>query len=177
MEMQTSKQWWDETKADPAKLIEWLKNQFHGELTASARIREFLKKFPTSSKAQSMVLDVIADQEYKHAWWVSGLLTARGAAAVRLTKEERYWAHTLPEITSFESGCAVAAKAEEMRLERIRVIVEDEDAPLDIRAVFAKILPEEQFHAQAFKRMASAEALANVSPAHARGLESLGLVL
>ena len=47
------------------------------------------------------------------------LLRARGAKPVVLDKDERYWRETLDGIDSFESGAAVAAHAEEMRLARI----------------------------------------------------------
>ena len=32
--MKTSVQWWEEVSKDQSKLINWLKNQYHGELTA-----------------------------------------------------------------------------------------------------------------------------------------------
>ena len=46
----------------------------------------------------------------------------------------------LAAIEDLETGCAVGAHAERMRLERIEVIAGDPEAPADIRAVFARIL-------------------------------------
>jgi rubrerythrin len=174
--MQTSQQWWDEVKADDAKLVSWLKDQYHGEATASVRITNFLSEFGRHDDA-ARVIEIIARQEATHALWVGELLEARGVKPAILPKDERYWNETLPAISDFESGCAVAAQAEEMRLERIRVIVADKDTPADIRAVFRKILPQEEFHERAFRKYTTEEALAKTRPNQVKGLEALGLVL
>ena len=62
-----------------------------------------------------------------------------------------------------------------MRLERIRAISSDATAPADIRAVFAKILPQEEFHARAFRRMASEAALLQTEGQHKLAKMALGL--
>ena len=40
-----------------------------------------------------------------------------------------------------------------MRLERIRVICDDEDAEEDIRSVFQRILKDEEWHEAAFRKI------------------------
>jgi len=116
-------------------------------------------------------------QEEDHAAWVGDLLRARGEEpCVLKDKEERYWQETLPGITSWESGCAVAAHAEAMRLDRIRVIVADPETPVDVRAVFARILPQEEFHERAFRAFAGDAALAATLHGHEEGARALGLV-
>ena len=92
----------------------------------------------------------IAAQERTHASWVGQLLQARGVTPQLLDKDDRYWRETLTGIDSLESGAAVAAHAEDMRLARIEVIASDSDphVPDDIRSVFARILPQERFHAR-----------------------------
>lgn len=174
--MKTSQEWWDEVKCDSVKLISWLKDQYHGEATASVRITNFLSEFGKHDDA-ARVIEIIARQEATHAMWVGHLLEARGIVPQILPKDERYWDQTLPAIEDWESGCAVAAEAEKMRLERIRVIVADKDTPPDIRKVFLKILPQEEFHERAFRRFTNAEALAKTRPSQIKGLEALGLVL
>ena len=82
----------------------------------------------------------------------------------------------MPHIESLETGAAVAAHAERMRLERIRVIAKDNTSPADIRQVFAKILPDEEFHETAFKKMAGQEAMEKTAAAHARGADLIGLI-
>lgn len=62
-----------------------------------------------------------------------------------------------------------------MRLERIRAIASDETAPADIREVFAKILPQEEFHARAFKKMTTDDMYAATADSHELGRVALGL--
>jgi rubrerythrin len=81
----------------------------------------------------------------------------------------------LPGIHDLESGCAVGAHAEKMRLERIEAIAQDPGAPPDVRAVFTRILPEERFHERAFREMAGGAALRAAEGAHELGRLALGL--
>lgn len=172
--LRTSKQWWEETKADEAKLNQWLVKQHRGEVTASKRIVDFATAYaldPTTN----MLLVMIAKEEEQHATWIAGLLKKRGLTPDTANAEKRYWAATIPEVTSFNTGAAIGAHAEWMRLKRIKVICEDDQAPSDIRKVFKKILKDELFHAKAFKEMAGLEALRSTYLAHQRGVELLGL--
>jgi rubrerythrin len=171
----TSEQWWEEVKADPAKLESWLQKQYHGEVTAADRIRDFAEKFSQPDTRASRILNLIASQEMDHASWVGSLLVARGIEPRVLDKDERYWEQTLPQIGNFATGAAVAAHAERMRLERIRVIAHDLEAPDDIRTVFDRILPQEVFHERAFTSLAGPEAMQATVEAHLQGREVIGL--
>lgn len=177
--MRTSEQWWVAVKADPELLMEWLKKQYHGEKTAAVRLTVFMEGYAQPAGASPQTLDIlktIIEQEETHAHWVAQLLQNRGEDPTLLTgKYERYWEHTLPGIDSFETGCAVAAHAEAMRLDRIRVIVQDPHSPADIREVFSKILPQEEFHERAFSKMAGEDALLRTQDAHDLGMIALGL--
>lgn len=172
--MKNSLEWWQEVKNDSAKLNDWLIRQYRGEVTAADRIEQFAQNFATAAKDQS-TLRAIAFQEKIHAKWVLELLKNRNLSPMVENAEERYWKETLPEIESFETGAAVGAHAETMRLERIRVIAEDDQAPSDIRKVFQKILKDEEWHAEAFTKMAGIKALEETSAAHLRGKNALGL--
>lgn len=174
--MRTPQQWWNDTKSDPDKFNNWLKDQYHGELTAVDRIEKYLMVHTHPDTPQYKMLKFVKDQEAEHASWVKDLLEARGLEATKLDKTERYWDKTLPNITDLEYGSAVAAHAEEMRLERIKVIVVDPDSPEDVRAVFTKILPQELGHASIFGYLAG-DKKGEAAEAHARGLEALGLIL
>lgn len=55
-------------------------------------------------------------------------------------------------------------------------IAADPTVPPDIRAAFARVLPQERFHARAFASLATSEALARTKDAHALGRLALGLV-
>lgn len=171
-----SRAWWEGVKRDPARMVAWLLDQFRGEATAAGRIEMLRDAHARSGTRAHRVLGVIAAQERRHAVWVGDLLTARGVAPKVAPKRERYWRPTLEAIRDLETGCAIGAHAERMRLERIEVIVADAAAPPDVRAVFQRILPEERFHARAFAELAGDRALEDTKAAHVIGRHALGLV-
>jgi rubrerythrin len=175
--METSEQWWDETKKSPEKLVNWLKNQYHGEAVASERIRQFI--LPNMEGKYQFMVERIADDEDRHAQWVKALLETRGITAEILNKEERYWKEVMTDDFT-ENGnyaAAVAAHAEEMRLERIKVIMEDTEADTDIVNTFKNIYKDELFHAKGFRLIAGDEYYSKASENHAKGLEALGLIV
>lgn len=175
--MKTSKEWWDETKASPEKINNWLKNQYHGEALASERIREFI--LPHMEGKYHFMVERIADDEERHASWVGELLESRGITAEILKKEERYWKEVMTDdfTSDGQYAAAVAAHAEEMRLERIMVIMEDSESPEDIKKVFTQIYKDELFHAKGFKLIAGDDYYNKASENHAKGLEALGLIV
>jgi len=170
----SSQKWWAAVKLDPERFNDWLIKQFRGEVTASERIVEFAEKYAPDDRSRR-VLAVIASQERQHADWVLSLLQSRGLEPSIDGAEKRYWKETLPQITSFNDGCAVGAHAERMRLERIRTIASDESAPEDVRQTFSLILKDELFHEQAFREMAGQDALDATLSCHQCGMEVLGL--
>lgn len=171
----TSAQWWARTKQDPLRLEAWLRDQYRGEATAAQRIGWLRRRFAASDERAGRVLDTIAAQERQHAAWVAELLVARGLEPTVEETPERYWPQVMAQIDSLEVGCAVGAHAEQMRLERIETIVDDPDAPKDVRRVFARILPQERFHERAFRALSDPEALEATRHAHALGRAALGL--
>lgn len=176
--MRDSLTWWTETKASTVKLESWLKDQYHGEVTAASRIAEIASKVKETRVAK--ILNVIADQEAKHARWVGQLLIARGLTPQVLQKEERYWNKTLPKDYAdmpIEKLAAIGAHAEKMRLARIEVISKDQTAPEDIRETFKKILKDEIFHERAFREIAGDENMSQALKAHEDGLKALGLTV
>lgn len=172
----SSATWWVETRGDPQRLTAWLLAQYRGEVTAGERIARLRDVHARPESRAYRLLTVIAEQERRHADWVAALLRARGIEpAIVGAAEARYWRRTLPGIADLETGCAVGAHAERMRLERIAVIADDASAPADIRAVFAAILPQERFHERAFRSLATPESLEATRDAHALGRAALGL--
>jgi len=172
--MHTSLEWWQAVKGDDKLLNDWLIRQYRGEVTAAKRIELFRDRYVLDIETRR-ILTLIAAQEAKHAAWVLDLLRARDITPSIKGAEDRYWKETLPAIEDFETGAAVGAHAEEMRLARIRVICEDDTAPEDIRDVFQKILPEEEFHARTFRKLAGNEAYSRTMGAHEKGMALLGL--
>lgn len=138
-----------------------VEKQWRGEVTAGQRIVKLPEQYSSTDRERS-ILATIAKQEDTHASWIKTLLSDRNIEVDDtsiIEAEERYWAKTLPGIKDFATGTAVAAHAEGMRLERIRVIAEDETAPVDIRDTFIKILKDEVWHEIAFTSLSTPDAL------------------
>jgi rubrerythrin len=173
--LRDSRAWWEAVKQDPAALRAWLQDQYRGEATASGRIEMLRDAFAAEGSRAHRILGIIAAQERRHAVWVGDLLTARGIAPTLGTKRERYWKETLGAVRDLETGCAVGAHSERMRLERIEAIAADPGAPPDVREVFQRILPEERFHVRAFAELAGPAALDAMQDAHDLGRRALGL--
>lgn len=174
-ELRDSRAWWEAVKQVPEAFTAWLLDQYRGEATAAGRIEMLRDAYSEPGTRAHRILGVIAEQERRHAVWVGDLLTARGIQPQIGVKRERYWKETLGSIRDLETGCAVGAHSERMRLERIEAIAADPEAPADVRAVFQRILPEERFHARAFAELAGAEALEATRGAHDLGRRALGL--
>lgn len=189
--MRTSLEWWNETKRDEKKLVEWLKKQYHGELTAAERIETYIAsdRIMADLKERKIFnpdvwkLQIIMEDERRHAGWIGNLLEARGVVPSRLDdKVEMYWDSIKQTFTSegkdisTEEAIALAAHAETMRLERIRVIAHDITAPADIRTAFQRILVDESWHAKTFRDMSTEAMLASTLIAANNGRTALGLV-
>lgn len=170
-----SRSWWERTKKDERLLSAWLKKQHRGEATAAQRIEMLRDRYAHEPRA-ARTLSVIAEQERKHAAWVKALLDRRGISSDTAHAEERYWVEPLAQIHDLETGCAVGAHAERMRLARIEAICDDVTAPADVREVFTRILPEERFHERAFRELAGEAAMTATRDAHEVGRRALGLV-
>lgn len=169
----TSQQWWAEIKQNPTKFNEWLRKQYHGEVTAASRIRAMADE--TVNAEAKRTLEVIASQEEQHALWVKELLDNRNIDPGQHDATARYWSEVSAAAVSFDDKAAIAALAEGMRLERIRVIVGDESAPPDVRFAFERILHDEEWHERAFTQLAKPETIEKVRPYHTLGREVLGL--
>lgn len=174
--MKSSEQWWSEVKSNQSLLVDWLKDQYHGEVTAAMRIKQIFNQF-NLTEPQRKIVERIAREEAQHAKWVGSLLKNRGITPRVLTKQERYWDKTLVNISSVEDAAAIGHHAEAMRLERIRVICSDATAPEDIREVFSKILPDEEGHEAMFKLLSNRESLASRANNHQQGMKALGLTI
>lgn len=168
-----TQEWLAKVTSSNEELTHWLQRQYIGEITAARRISGLVESSPEKFKK---VISRIADDELRHAEWVGELLTSRGIALPQIKDAEiRYWEPILSELDSFEKTAAAGHHAEGMRLVRIRALCESSEIDDDIRGVFQRILPDEEFHEQAFKAMSTDESIAFMRDKHEAGLERLGL--
>lgn len=168
-----TEQWLDKITSSKEELNHWLRRQYIGELTAATRIHKLATEAPEKFKP---VLSKIAVDEALHACWVMELLVNRGLALPEIEHaEDRYWKPILSELDTFEKTAAAGHHAEGMRLVRIRALADSEKVDEDIREVFRKILPDEEYHEKAFGAMSNDEAIAEMLGKHEAGLSMLGL--
>lgn len=168
-----TQQWLDKVTSSKDELHHWLERQYIGEMTAAKRIRKLADEAPEKFKP---VINRIADDEAQHAFWVGELLVARNIQIPLIEHpEDRYWKPILSELDTFEKTAAAGHHAEGIRLVRIRALAESDKVDSDIREVFRKILPDEEFHEKAFGRMSDNEAIKYMQDKHEAGLEMLGL--
>ncbi len=172
--MKTTEQWLEQVISSKADLHHWLQRQYIGEVTAAKRITDLARAAPY--KFQKVLFKVAYD-ELNHAKWVLDLLEARQIPTPKMeSPEERYWKPILGEAEDdFDKTAAAGYHAEGMRLIRIRALAADPRVDQDIRDVFAKILPDEEFHERAFGAIASERAKAIMASKHQEGLDRLGL--
>lgn len=168
----TSKEWVEEISQDSLKLHHWLERQYVGEELAARRLEE-LCTHPNLTENQRPIIERIAKEERLHSEWIATLLPALPEVSY---DEDRYWSEVKLSELSLDELLAAGHHAEEMRLERIRAVVES-DLPENIREVFAKILPMEKFHAKAFGSLASKKALENTKENHESGMKALNLTM
>lgn len=168
-----TQQWLDKVTSSKSELHHWLERQYIGELTAAKRIRKLADEAPEKFKP---VLNRIASDEALHAFWVGELLVNRAITIPAIEHaEDRYWKPILSELDTFEKTAAAGHHAEGMRLVRIRALAESDKVDEDIREVFSRILPDEEFHEKAFGAMTDDQSIEVMRDKHAAGLELLGL--
>ena len=172
--MQNTQQWLDKVKSNQVELNHWLERQYVGEQLAANRIEKLA--IQQEDNRYGKVLQRIANDERKHAEWVRELLVTRNIDIPVLSMDgTRYWSPILSKITSFEEVAAVGHHAEAMRLIRIKALAADTEIDSDIRDVFTKILPDEEFHTKAFAAMTDDETIEKTRDWHEEGLQVLGL--
>ena len=168
-----TQQWLDKVTSSKEELHHWLERQYIGEMTAATRIHKLTEEAPEKFKP---VLQKIAVDEALHACWVMELLVNRGINVPSIEHaEDRYWKPILSELDTFEKTAAAGHHAEGMRLVRIRALADSDKVDADIRAVFAKILPDEEYHEKAFGAMTDADSVEFMRDKHEAGLDLLGL--
>lgn len=173
--MHTTKEWWEKVSSDENKMIDWLYDQYRGEVKAAKRIAELPKIYGLSGRTEA-IINIIALQEDNHASWIKKLLEDRGLIPEVKDVEERYWKEVLLKDMTFSYVCAIGHHAEVMRLERIELLSKDKRFE-DIAIVFKKIYNDEIFHAKAFASMSTPEDIEKAKIFHMKGMEAIGLTI
>ena len=185
-----TKEWWKLTLSDTEKLNRWLVRLYNNEKDAYDRFIEFSNQYCQPNTESWYLFHFIAEQERRHAQTVLEVLEARkiiergnpetserywGKVLPYPETSERYWGKVLPCVVDMETAAGVGALAEQLSLERMRVIMSDPETPLDIKTMFEQIEPDESVHARSLHVLAGRYGIKEVIDCHTAGLEALGL--
>lgn len=173
-----TKDWWVKVLADPSKLNTWLVRLYNNEKDAYERFLGFSQQYCQPNSEAWHLFHFIALQELRHGQTVLEVLEKRGIVERgNPVVNERYWGKVLPCIESMETAAGVGALAEQLSLERMRVIIDCADTPSDIKEMFEQIEPDESVHARSLAVLAGKHGIKEVIDCHSAGLEALGLKL
>lgn len=171
--------WWLELLANQTRLHSWLVRLYNNERDACGRFQDFAARYCKDDLEAYHLFSFIAEQERKHGLIVLNVLIER--KIVEREKPaglaERYWQNVLPCVKDKASAAGVGALAEQLSLERMRVIINCDETPDDLREMFRQIEPDESLHAKALANLAGKHGISSVIDCHSAGLEALGLKL
>lgn len=171
-----TKDWWQKCLNDNEKLEHWLVSLYNNEKDAEERFINFANDYCQNDIEAFDIFNTIAGQEANHALLVEKILRDRNITLyIKSSKDGRYWRNTLSCICDMKTAAAIGAYAEGLSLKRMRVIIKDPNTPVDLKALFEVIEPEEAYHAKALEGIATRFGMKAVKDCHDKGLEALGL--
>ncbi len=177
-----TRQWWEKLLADEEKLNGWLVRLYQNERDAAFRFIDFANKFCDGDMEPWYLFHFIAMQEHRHAEIVLALLHDRGINIVHPSSftidssaNGRYWGKVMPCAVDKDTAAGVGALAEQLSLERMRVIIDHPFTPKPIVEMFKQLEPDESLHAKALANLAGKHGISEVIDCHSAGLVALGL--
>lgn len=165
--------WWDGLLKDDERMMRWLQKLQQTEYDGFTGNREADEQWGGGNPAVSNVFRVTGDDEKRHSDLLVDLIHKRGGTTVEVQPESLYWTEMDAIITSLETCAAVFHLGEVLAAERFKVLFEHDGTPDDIRAFLEAALPDEEYHARAFKRISSPEAIEIVQRKHVEVLAML----
>ena len=171
-----TREWWRHTLANPKKLFAWLHKLYNTEKQAYQRFVDFANDYCEGNERYHKVFTIIAEQEANHAKIIEVLL-GKYNQEVDPEKQysERYWSEVQKCVIDMETAAGVGFFAEDLSLQRMLVIIADEETPEDLRELFERLHHDEKFHVTALKNIAGAHGISGVIECHSKGLQALGL--
>lgn len=160
---------WTAAKATPAFLINWLQQQVLGELSAIASMDQLRTTLASTEGAETKVavVDMVLKDEHNHVHLLGELLRARGTEP-----NPNLQGIPLEHMDEEILGCAIASRAEGVRLGQIYIVMNDADVPADVRVVLEKISKDETFHQKAYAHLAGDQGPAELSTALQRNIHT-----
>ncbi len=154
---------WPEMKRQPDWVRTYVARVVVGEKDSLAMMCHIRDTFghEAPSERDRRTLDAIIAQEEGHVAMFSALLLELGG---QIPDQPKTW---IPNtLISWASGCAIAARGEEIRLGEITHLLADNDVPEQVKQVLVGILREEEFHQRGFTRATDSYTLETVLPCY-----------
>lgn len=165
--------WWRRCLADPAKLDVWLQKLQRTELGGFTDHIEFINKHPELTPRERTILKNVADDELKHSGLLIDLMRERRIPVTVAGGDSGYWGAMLADANTFSAYCAANHYGEALAAFRFEVIQAMPETPADIRYFLDRALPDEQFHRETLRRLASEDDLIRYGQLHAEAAARL----
>jgi hypothetical protein len=173
--------WWQSVCANPEKMARWLRKLQITEIEGGIDYDKLLAgeyehqlldpvAFSMDERVQKVFANIGAD-EHKHSGILLDLMSAwkiEPATPIQDGIVSSYWSTMNQEIVDLDTYCAVNYLGEGLAAFRFEIIHQMDCTPVEIRNALDIILPDEQFHRQTLKRLASDEALDRIYTVHQR---------
>jgi rubrerythrin len=173
---QITQKWWNNCLNNSEKLELWLVSLYNNEADAEERFKDFANTYCVKGSEEYELFYQIANEEANHAILVEKVLEERGIALhKKSSKNGRYFRNVMPCVVDRKTAAAIGAYAETLSLNRMRVIISDENTPEDLRKLFSIIEPDESKHVKILSKIATKYGIKAVKDCHDKGLDALGL--
>lgn len=175
--------WFKALLGDDQKLQAWLYKLWHTEYSGGAEHVAFIEKFKSSlTEREIKIYQNIAADEFRHADMIEVILIEQYGFDPKTTDvpivESEYWKEMLRPLTQSELaeysdqvGVFTVAPApkhlyaaanffgEQAAAERFKIMLEADFCPQHLKEFLEVVLPEETFHRETLKRLATPVAL------------------
>lgn len=173
--IQFTKDWWKRLCSDPEKMRAWLIKLEQTELDGYYDWEYYKTQFAKDIGPKTLLtVTNIGLDELKHSNLLRGIMKERGIEPVKgYGNQSSYWNEMNAQVMDFDTCCAINYHGEALAAFRFEVISEMEETPSDIKEILYIILPDEQFHREALKRLATEETLERIGIIHANAVRAL----
>ena len=171
--------WWERLLADEAAMNRWLIKLHGTEIGGYHDNLSFNMRF-NDGRCDNLAGRIFSDtgrDEKKHAFILEELLAERGLGTLQdVDTPSIYWDTMYTALEDIKSAAAILYHGEKLAADRFHIIAEHNGTPADIKYFLDIALPEEQFHAAAFKALAGSDAIEQIAELQTHALNwTLGI--
>lgn len=162
-------EWWSRLCRDEEKMVRWLLKLQQTEYEGFTGNKEADEKWSNGNQAASNIFRVTGDDELRHSDILVKLLRDRGVVGSdQVSPPSYYWTEMDKIITDLHSCAAVFHLGEALAAWRFQIIRDHPDTPGDVAHFINQALPDESYHARAFRRLSTDAAIEKATATHIR---------